>query len=64
MRKDVPVITKYVNKVLAGEPTLGAEAEGYFPRGIRHELFLEDTHENTAAYRGVQMLIKKMQKQH
>ena len=60
MRKDVPVMTAYANKVLAGEPTLGADAEGYFARGIRHERFLEDVHENTAAYRGVQMLIKKM----
>ena len=63
MRKDVGALCKYINKVLAGEPILGADAEGYFPRGIRHELFLEDKRENTAAYRGVQMLIKKMNKQ-
>ena len=63
MRKDVGTICKYVCKVLNGEPVLGADAEGYFPRGIRHELFLEDKRENTAAYRGVQMLIKKMNKQ-
>lgn len=60
MRKDVPAMCRYVNKVLAGEPTLGAEAEGYFPRGCRHEIFLEDKRENTAAYRGVQMLINKI----
>ena len=60
MRKDVATMMKYVNKVLAGEETCGAEAEGYFPRGIRHERFLEDRRENTAAYRGVQMLLKKM----
>ena len=30
------------------------------PRGKREELWLEDTRENTAAYRGVQMLIKKI----
>lgn len=60
MRKDLKVMMAYVNKVLAGEPTLGADAEGYFARGCRHELFLEDKRENTAAYRGVQMLIKKI----
>ena len=62
MRKDVAAMCAYVNKVLAGEPTLGADAEGYFARGCRHELFLENKRENTAAYRGVQMLIAKMNK--
>ncbi len=60
MRKDVTAMVAYVNKVLAGEPSLGADIEGYFARGCRHERFLEDKRENTAAYRGVQMLIKKM----
>lgn len=63
MRKDVKVLTAFVNKTLAGGTNGGAEAEGYFARGCRHEKFLEDTRENTAAYRGVQMLIKKMNKQ-
>lgn len=60
MRHDVGVMVKYVNKILAGEETFGADAEGYFARGCRHERFLEDCRENTAAYRGVQMLLKKM----
>lgn len=60
MRKDVAAMVAYVNKVLAGEPSLGADIEGYFARGCRHERFLEDKRENTAAYRGVQMLIRKM----
>ena len=60
MRKDVPKMIGYVNKVLTGEQTLGADAEGYFARGIRHEIYLEDKRENTAAYRGVQMLLKKI----
>ena len=60
MRHDVAVMLKYVNKILAGGTSAGAEAEGYFARGCRHELFLEDKRENTAAYRGVQMLIAKM----
>jgi glycine reductase len=63
MRQDVKVLTKFANKLLAGEANDGAEAEGYFARGSRHEKFLEDVRENTAAYRGVQMLIKKMNKQ-
>lgn len=63
MRQDVKVLTDYANKLLAGDRGGGALAEGYFPRGCRHEMFLEDTRENTAAYRGVQMLIKKMNKQ-
>ncbi len=61
MRKDVPAMTKFANRLLAGEPTRGAEEEGYFPRGCRHEVYLEKTHENTAAARGVAMLIKKIQ---
>jgi glycine reductase len=60
MRKDVPAMINYLCKVLNGEPTLGADAEGYFARGMRKEVFLENKHENTAAYRGVDMLIKKI----
>jgi len=60
MRGDVRTMTGFANRLLRGEPSRGAAAEGYFPRGCRHELFLPDTRENTAAYRGVQMLIKKM----
>lgn len=60
MRKDVKNMVALANKILAGEQLMGAEAEGYFPRGIRHEIFLEDKHENTAAFRGVDMLIKKI----
>lgn len=60
MRKDVPKMIGYLNKVLAGEPTLGADAEGYFARGLRKEVFLENKHENTAAARGVDMLLKKI----
>ena len=60
MRQDVTAMARFANKLLAGLPNEGAAAEGYFPRGCRHEKFLEDRRENTAAYRGVQMLIKKM----
>lgn len=60
MRKDVPMMTNFANRLLAGEPTRGADVEGYFARGCRHEIFLDDVYENTAAYRGVQMLIRKI----
>ena len=60
MQQDVQKMVKYVNKILAGGKSEGAVEEGYFVRGIRHECFLEDKRENTAAYRGVQMLIKKI----
>ena len=60
MRKDMKKLIGFANKMLKGDRGEGAEAEGYFPRGYRLEYFLEDKHENTAAYRGVQMLLKKM----
>lgn len=60
MRKDVKSMVAFANKLLSGEALQGAKAEGYFSRGCRKEVFLEDKHENTAAYRGVQMLIKRI----
>lgn len=60
MRKDLKNMVTFANKVLAGEKLAGAEAEGYFPRGCRHEVFLENKPENMAANRGVQMLLKKI----
>lgn len=63
MRKDLKKMIGFANKVLSGAPLMGAVAEGYFPRGIRHEIFLEDKYENTAAFRGVDMLIKKIKGQ-
>ena len=58
LRNDVKVMAAYANKVLANEETLSAEEEGYFPRGIRHQVWRSD--EKTAAQRGVEMLIKKL----
>ncbi len=60
MRKDLKNMCKFANKMLAGDPGEGAEKEGYFKRGLRREYFYEYKRENTAAYRGVQMLIKKI----
>ena len=59
MRKDLKNLITVANKMLRGE-TLTCANDGYFPRGCRHEYYLEDVHENTAAARGVQMLIKKI----
>lgn len=63
MRQDVKRLTDFANKLLSGGVNQGAEAEGYFPRGKRMEKYMPFTRENTAAYRGVQMLIRKMNKQ-
>lgn len=58
MRKDVKAIADYVNKVAKGEELLSAEEEGYYGRGIRHQVWPEG--EKTAARRGVEMIIKKL----
>lgn len=58
MRGDVGAMAAYLNKLIAGKPTLGAAAEGYFPRGIRHQIWREDG--KTAARRGVEMLVEKL----
>lgn len=58
LRSDVKVMAAYANKVLGNEETLSAEEEGYFPRGIRYQVWRTD--EKTAAQRGVEMLIKKL----
>lgn len=58
MRKNVADIAAYANKLLAGEDTGPADEEGYFPRGIRHQVWLKEP--VTAADRGVDMLIKKL----
>ena len=56
MRQDVAALVKFADKILAGEELLGAEAEGYFPRGIRKEVFVE----RRASDRAVDMLLAKM----
>lgn len=58
MRKDIQAISKYANKVIKGEKLGPADEEGYYGRGIRHQYWPEG--EETAAKRGVQMLIKKL----
>lgn len=61
LREDVKVIANFGNKILKGEKTGSADEEGFFPRGIRAQVWLES--EKTVAERGVEMLIKKLNDQ-
>ena len=56
MRQDVERLAAFANKLVAGEDILWADAEGYFSRGIRKEVFTD----KIAADRAVDMLLAKM----
>jgi len=56
MRQDVGAVAAFANKLIAGEEILWADAEGYFSRGIRKEVFVE----KTGADRTVDMLLAKI----
>lgn len=56
MRSDVKVMTALANKLLNGEEIGWAEAEGYFSRGIRKEVFVQ----KTPVDRAVDMLLAKL----
>jgi glycine reductase len=58
LKEDVKVMSSFGNKILKGEKLGSADEEGYFPRGIRHQVWLDT--EKTAAERGVEMLVKKL----
>lgn len=58
MRKDIKKMAKYANKLLNDEQVGTAEEEGYYVRGIRHQVWLEDN--KPASDRVVEMLIKKL----
>lgn len=58
MRDDVKKMADFGNKLLKEETTGPADEEGFFPRGIRGQIWLESG--ETAAERGVKMLIKKL----
>lgn len=58
MRDDMATMAAFGNKLLKGEKNKGAEAEGYYPRGKRLEVFLED--ETPACERVFDMLMKKI----
>ena len=58
LKDDTSKMALFINKILSNEVLLPAEEEGYFARGIRHQVWLNE--EITAAQRGVNMLIKKL----
>lgn len=58
MRKDIKKISGYADKVLAGETLGTAEEEGYYTRGIRHQVWRED--KVNATDRVIDMLLKKI----
>lgn len=58
MKKDMTKMATFGNKLLRGEASEGAEKEGYYKRGIRHQVWLED--ETPAAKRAIDMLLKKI----
>lgn len=61
MRKDMPKMMALANKLLNGEELLGADAEGYFPRGVRKEVPYPGG--KNAADRVVDMLLAKLSSQ-
>lgn len=61
LREDVKAIADFANKILKGDKTGSADEEGFFPRGIRAQIWLES--KKTVAERGVEMLIKKLNDQ-
>ena len=58
MKDDVTKVVGFGNKLLNGEDPGPADEEGYYKRGIRHQVWREDA--KPAADRGVEMLIKKL----
>ncbi len=58
MKTDVPMIANYLNKVLAGEELGSADEEGYYSRGIRHQVWRKDG--VPATDRVIDMLLKKV----
>jgi glycine/betaine/sarcosine/D-proline reductase family selenoprotein B len=58
VKDDVKKIADFANKILKGAKLGSADEEGYFARGIRHQVWLDSG--KTAAERGVEMLVKKL----
>lgn len=58
MKDDMTAMAKFGNKLLAGETHLLAEEEGFYPRGIRKQVWLED--KTPAHERAIDMLLKKI----
>ena len=59
IRKDIPNLAKYAKKILNNEKLLSADEEGYFARGIRKQVFIDEA----ASDRAVDMLINKVNNQ-
>lgn len=58
MRADLTKMAAFANKLLAGEPVKWADAEGYFPRGLRQQVVLGES--ETASERAFEMMMKKL----
>ncbi len=58
MRDDMKTMVALGNKLLKGEKLGTAEEEGYYVRGIRHQVWLEDA--KPAADRAMEMFLKKV----
>lgn len=58
MRKDIKKIAAYADKILTGEKLGSADEEGYYTRGIRHQVWRED--KVNATDRVIDMLLKKI----
>jgi glycine reductase len=62
IKQDMAAMAAFADKIASGAPLLPAAMEGYFPRGIRHEVFLEDLGMEPvmACDRAVEMLLLKL----
>ena len=58
MKDDAKLIANYAYKLAKNDTLDRAEENGYFSRGIRHQVWLDS--KESAAKRGVDMLIKKL----
>lgn len=58
MKKDAEKMAQLGDKILDGQKLFSAAEEGFFVRGIRHQVWLED--KTPAADRAVAMLLKKL----
>ncbi|PJE78902.1 Betaine reductase complex component B subunit beta [invertebrate metagenome] len=58
MRADAGAIAGYASRLMAGDTLGGAEEEGYYARGVRHQVY--DPELAPAADRAVDMLISKL----
>lgn len=58
MRTDIKKMAEFGKKILNGEKLLSAEEEGYYPRGVRHQIWLEPP--VNATDRVIDMLLKKI----